>query len=502
MTRFTDKEYRTLLRQDLMTFIERSFRELYLGTEFLPNWHIEVIANALEDCMLGKCRRLIINVPPRSLKSHCASVAFPAWLLGNLPSAQIICASYGQDLADKHARDTRTLMTSDFYLRTFPTRLTSDRPALDELLTTEGGFRFATSVGGSLTGRGGDFLIIDDPSKPEEAISEVRRKTVNEWYDHTLLSRLNNKKTGCIIIITQRLHEDDLVGHVLGSDDWRYLCFPAIAERQERHEIRQFDGRHIHVIRREGEALQPERESLEILDQIRKSIGTYNFAGQYQQRPVPAEGAIVHEDWFMTYKKADLPDKFDYVFQSWDTANKASELSDYSVCTTWGVRAKLYYLLHLLRERLLYPDLKRCVYSQAKEWSANAVVIEDKASGTQLLQDLKREGFTLVKPYSTPADKTMRLVGVSGIFESGCVYLPDQAPWLDAYKHELLTFPAAAHDDQVDSTTGALDWYRSRPRYEYGLIKYFELQDKLATPVQPDASLFLRPRGFGRTAHW
>jgi len=197
-----------------------------------------------------------------------------------------------------------------------------------------------------------------------------------------------------------------------------------------------------------------------------------------------------------------LPDKFDYVFQSWDTANKASELSDYSVCTTWGVRAKLYYLLHLLRERLLYPDLKRCVYSQAKEWSANAVVIEDKASGTQLLQDLKREGFTLVKPYSTPADKTMRLVGVSGIFESGCVYLPDQAPWLDAYKHELLTFPAAAHDDQVDSTTGALDWYRSRPRYEYGLIKYFELQDKLATPVQPDASLFLRPRGFGRTAHW
>jgi hypothetical protein len=177
-----------------------------------------LIASKLEACRRGEITRLIINVPPRSLKSHAAAVAFPAFVLGHNPSAQIICASYGQDLANKHSLDCRTVMTSEWYRGLFPTRLAPHKQSTQEFLTTQNGFRLATSVGGVLTGRGADFIIIDDPLKPDEALSETQRKAVNEWYDHTLYSRMNDKRTGSIIIIMQRLHEDDLVGHVLEQE--------------------------------------------------------------------------------------------------------------------------------------------------------------------------------------------------------------------------------------------------------------------------------------------
>lgn len=184
--KLTTKEYAALLRGDLVGFIERSFRELNPQTEFMPNWHIEVIAEALEDCRLGGTKRLIVNVPPRSLKSHCASVAFPAWLLGHNPSSQILCASYAQDLADKHALDTRSVISSQFYRNIFATRISRLKQAVNEFTTTRGGFRLATSVGGVLTGRGADYIIIDDPLKPEEALSDTQRKSVNDWFQHTL----------------------------------------------------------------------------------------------------------------------------------------------------------------------------------------------------------------------------------------------------------------------------------------------------------------------------
>src|SRR5436305_9730554 len=211
----TPEQYRAVLRNDFCTFAERSFLELNPATDFARNWHIDVIAHELERCRLGETRRLIINLPPRSLKSHCASIAFPAWLMAHNPSAQIICASYAQDLADKHAIDCRALMNSDFYRQIFPTRLSPDKRAVADFLTTARGSRKATSVGGVLTGRGADFIIIDDPLQPDKALSDTRRNNVNDWYDNTLCSRLNHKLTGCIILIMQRLHEDDLVGHVL-----------------------------------------------------------------------------------------------------------------------------------------------------------------------------------------------------------------------------------------------------------------------------------------------
>ena len=230
-------QYGALLRADFGSFAAHCFRELNPRTPFAPSWHHEFIAAKLAAVRAGRVRRLIICVPPRHLKSHLASVAFPAWCLGHDPSAQIVCASYAQDLADKLSRDCRRIVAADWYQRAFPTRLSPQRQAVPEFETTAQGCRLATSVGGVLTGRGADLIIIDDPLKPDEALSQAQRRAANEWFDHTLYSRLNDKRNSAIVLIMHRLHEDDLVGHVLAQEDWEVVRFPAIAEEDERHVI-------------------------------------------------------------------------------------------------------------------------------------------------------------------------------------------------------------------------------------------------------------------------
>src|SRR5438132_6840009 len=237
MNDFSSRELDVILRSDLGYFAERCFYDLNPQAAFLTNWHLEVVAAKLTAVREGKIRRLIINLPPRHLKSLLPSIAFPAWCLGHDPSAQILCVSYAQDLAGKLARDCRSIMMSPWYRRIFPTRLAPHRQAVQEFITTRQGYRLATSNGGVLTGRGADIILIDDPLKPEEALSEARRKATNEWFDHTLYSRLNDKSRGAIVIIMQRLHEDDLVGHVLAQEPWEVLSFPAIAEADEEHRI-------------------------------------------------------------------------------------------------------------------------------------------------------------------------------------------------------------------------------------------------------------------------
>jgi predicted phage terminase large subunit-like protein len=345
----------------------------------------------------------------------------------------------------------------------FRPRLAPQKQSVQEFLTTQNGCRLATSVGGVLTGRGADFIIIDDPLKPDEALSETQRKAVNEWYDHTVYSRLNDKQTGCIIIIIimQRLHKDDLVGHVLEQENWEHVRLPAIAEEEETHVIESFFG--TRTIRRHvGEALHPEREPLPVLEHVRRTIGEYNFAGQYQQQPAPLGGGMVKATWFKTYVPGEEPSSFNMVFQSWDTANKSTELSDFSVCTTWGRNKKLY-LLHVLRKRMDYPDLKRAVRDQAERFRASNILIEDKASGTQLIQELIRDGVPEVTRYEPTMDKVMRLHSVTSTIENGFVLLPTEADWLAVYLHELASFPNGKHDDQADSTSQALDWAKQYP---------------------------------------
>ena len=409
MIDLTPAEYRAACRQDLHTFATRCFMHLHGRAAFRPNWHLEVIAAALQDCLAGKIKRLVINLPPRHLKSLLASIALPAFWLDHRPNAGIITVTYGQALSEKFARDCRSVMTASWHQALFPTRLSNPRANLQELTTTAGGFRLATSVGGVLTGRGADLIVIDDPLKPDEAISETERRSVNEWFDGTLYSRLNDKSVGVIVVIMQRLHEDDLVGHLLRQQGWRVLSFPAIAEVDETHVVETLFGRRTYR-RRAGEALHPQWESLATLETIRQTIGTYNFAGQYQQSPAPAGGGMVRAQWFGRYDPETLDRNFEQVIQSWDTANKASELADYSVCTTWGLKKGHFYLLNVFRKKLGYPDLKRA--------------------------------------------------------------LPTSAPWLADFLHELTVFPNGRHDDQVDSTAQAIAWTKQRSSTT-GMLDYY-----------------------------
>src|SRR5215467_1630694 len=386
-------------------------------------------------------------------------------------------------------------MMSPWYRQLFPTRLAPHRQAVQEFITTRQGYRLATSTGGVLTGRGADIILIDDPLKPEEALSEAQRKAANEWYNSTLYSRLNDKRRGAIVIIMQRLHEDDLVGHVLAQEPWEVLSFPAIAEADEVHRIETIWGSEC-FRRRQGEALHPDREPLETLDGIRRTVGEYNFAGQYQQAPAPLGGGLVKAAWFKRYRENELPERFDRIVQSWDTANKATELSDFSVCTTWGVKDKHVFLIGVFRRRLEYPELKRAVLDQQRQFGANVVLIEDQASGTQLIQDLIADRCHGVTRCKTTGDKTMRMHAQTGLIENGFVHIPETAPWLAEYLHELAVFPNGKHDDQADSTAQFLDWFK-RPFPSQGI---FELHRMNAERRQRPTRSWVRlqaPPGIG-----
>jgi predicted phage terminase large subunit-like protein len=494
----TQREEDAQLRLDFAAFAQRCFRELNPLTEFAMNWHVEIMAAKLTAVFQGRSRRLIINVPPRYLKSLLGSVAFPAWCLGRQPCTQILCVSYAQDLADKLARDCRRIMMCDWYQRAFLARLSPQRQAVPEFETTAQGYRLATSVGGVLTGRGADLIIIDDPLKPEEALSQAQRRAANEWFDHTLYSRLNDKRNGAIVLIMHRLHEDDLVGHVLAQEPWEIVRFPAIAEEDETFVVETVWGRR-HFTRWRGEALHPEREPPEMLEQIRRTIGEYNFAGQYQQAPSPLGGGLVKAAWFRQYTPGELPQCFDRVVQSWDTANKASELSDFSVCTSWGIKDKELYLLDVLRRRLEYPELKRAVREQYERFKPSVVLIEDKASGTQLIQELTREGLFAVTRYKPQFDKVMRMHAQTAMIENGCVRVPDKAPWLAEYLNEMTVFPNGRHDDQVDSTAQMFDWFKEGggPSSNAGIFElYRQRADELRRGQMPGPPVrLLAPRG-------
>ncbi len=442
-------------RSDLATCIHRTYQTVSPGQRYLHNWHLEVIAHRLQQALDGKITRLIITVPPRSLKSICCSVAFPAFILGHQPAARVICASYSSDLAFKHARDCRAVMETQWYRDSFArTRLDRAKNTEQEMTTTRRGFRLATSVGGTLTGRGGNFLILDYIMKADQALSEAHRQTVVEWIVNTAMSRLDDKKTGVIILVMQHLHVDDPVGHLLEQGGWNHLNLPAIAEEDQ-----WFDLGHGHAVgRREGEALHPEREPLETLEQLCRALGSPIFSAQYQQDPMPLEGGLIKWSWFRFYEALPEPHEGDLIVQSWDTAAKGTDVSSYSVCTTWLRRGHDHYLLDVRRLRLEYPALRKLVVEMAEQYDAGAVLIEDKASGTQLIQELPQQGALRIEPIEPEGDKAIRMYGQTAKIEAGHVFLPLSAPWLDEFQRELLPFPNSRYWDQIDSVSQYLGW--------------------------------------------
>jgi len=252
----------------------------------------------------------------------------------------------------------------------------------------------------------------------------------------------------------------------------------AIAEADEVHQIETIWGQQC-FIRRPGEALHPAREPLAVLQNIRRTIVEYNFAGQYQQSPAPLGGGLVKAEWFKRYSETERPARFERIVQSWDTANKATELSDFSVCTTWGVKGKTVYLLGVLRQRLEYPALKRAVREQQNLYGATEILIEDKASGTQLIQELIAEGCHGVTRYQPDCEKIMRMHAQTAMIENGFVYIPQNAPWLAEYLHEMTVFPNGKHDDQVDSTAQFLDWFK-KPFPGQGIFEYYRKEAEAA----------------------
>jgi predicted phage terminase large subunit-like protein len=471
-----------ILRNDFAAFTSRTFRELKAADNFSFNWHIEAVCSKLEAVRRGEIKRLIINLPPRQGKSIIGSVAFPAFVLGHNPKAEILCVSYGQDLADDFADSCRTLISSPFYQAAFKTRLSATRQKIDDYRTTEDGARRSTSLLGGITGRGADLIIIDDPIKADDAQSDARRTTANASFYNTLYSRLNHKETGAIVIIMQRLHMDDLVGYVTQRERWEVLALPAVAEEDERYEIITPYGLRS-IVRREGEAMHPDRESLARLKELRASMSEYVFAAQYQQQPQPAAGFIVKTKWFKYYEPREIPDG-GTLLQSWDTANKDTEGSDFSVCTTWRYVKRHFWLIDVFRDRMEFPELKRKVKELANLFRADVVLIEDRASGTQLIQELRHEGVAVRAAPIQDGSKMTRLNNQTAKFESGFVHLPRHAPWLDSFVLELTTFPNARFDDQVDSAVHALAWDTEQLNSSFeNAMGWLQLQEQAATDV-------------------
>jgi predicted phage terminase large subunit-like protein len=382
--------------------------------------------------------------------------------------------SHSNDLAgDLHGQFRRVLET-DWYQRLFPDTILSKDTAL-EAVTTVGGGRYATSTDGSLTGRGADLIIIDDPHKAEEAHSEKALAQGWEWYSGTLVSRLNDPRTGKIILVMQRLHQDDLAGRLLANGGWTHFNLPALAPYNQSIALGNGGVKHWLC----DEPLEGERCGHEELERKKREIGSVKFNTQYLQQPESKAGNFIQLHWFKRYDKAPVKQAGDRIVQSWDIASGIDEHHDWSVCTTWLVtKQKKYYLLDVFRARLIYPELRRKIRSHALRFAPDVILIEKSGIGESLLGEFANNppgGMVRPIPIVPKGNKTDRLAAQSAKIEAGHVYLPADAPWLGDFIAEFLGFPYVRHDDQIDSLSQFLFWVSSRrddPPLSIGLPVY------------------------------
>lgn len=465
-------------RQNLSYFIERVFKIVNPGTKYVHNWHIDCMAEYLMACQRREVKRLIINIPPRALKSISTNVAWPAFLLGHEPTTRIMSASYSLDLSLKHSVDCRTIMNDPWYKGCFPrTILADDQNEKGKFQTTERGQRFATSVLGTTTGEGGNFLLVDDPHSATQADSDKIRESQIDWYDRAYASRLDDKERDVIVIIMQRLHQKDLTGHLLAEGGWEHLSLPVVFDRPRTISIGNFK-RDINA----GELLHPERYTQDFLDKERRR--SYVFAGQYMQNPVPEGGGLIKNSWFRLWPHdAPLP-KFTYIIQSWDTAFTEKTSGDPSACSTFGVffpeDADMDFvrkygggfavmLIDCFQDYLGFPELRKKVLELYKyvygedEKRVDLILVEKKASGQSIIQELRNANLPVKDFNPGREDKRVRLNSVSHLIENGVLWIPESkrrpgepTSWSLDYINQLCSFPAADHDEYVDCTTQAL----------------------------------------------
>lgn len=440
-------------RRDFRSFAIRAFSILEPGL-IEPARHIDLITHLMTQVYDGDIRRALICIPPRYLKTYLITIAFTAWLLGKNPKYKIICASYSLPLAEKFNTDTLKLMQSAWYQRIFPgTRLNPKKQGKTEFETTAGGYRLATSVGGTLTGRGADIIIIDDPLKAGEAHSPTARQASIDWFNSSVHTRFNHPAKGRLVVVAQRLHAEDLPGHLIEVGGWEQLILPAINPKDQDYGVVAGGTRALFTA---GRILQPSRHDREALEQLRKEMGAHDFEAQFNQCPLPPGGATFRNEWVQRYTQRPKRQQIEAIIQSWDTAYAGNEENSYSVCTTWAKCPDGYYLLDVWRDRPAFPELLNQVYKLQADWKAKMVFVEKKASGISLIDTIKPGPLHWLHNTSPSKPKVERAEQQSVKFERGLVWLPTEAPWLAAYEAELFAFPHCKFDDQVDSTVQLL----------------------------------------------
>jgi predicted phage terminase large subunit-like protein len=446
--------YRAILATDFRAFVDYVFGLLRPGTQFKPNWHIDAMAHKVSQVASGEVKRLIITVPPRNLKSIIASVALPAWYLGHNPSERVVAVSYSAELAKTHSNDFRRVVTDPVYQAVFPKMILS-RETDSEIHTTQRGRRYATSIGGTLTGRGGNLFIIDDPLKPSDAISEVSRQRVIEWFGSTLSTRADDKQNARIMVVMQRIHVEDLVGYLLENEaGYEVLNLPAVAQSTTTYDL---GGGRTHI-REKGDILHPAHEPAEVLRELKKSMGSMLFSAQYQQAPEPPGGKIIKRKMLRYYSAVERRPT-DRLVLSWDIALSEQETADYSACVVLLNRGELYYVIDVIRGKFPFDRLKdKIIEVKERYGQAASLVIEDSGISYGLIQSLREKHINVVD-YKPKGDKQERLISQIDLFMGGSVLLPKDAPWLEAFVAELLSFPGR-HDDQVDALAQGLAWRR------------------------------------------
>ena len=445
-----DSENKEKARDSFIGFVKHAW------PAFIEGRHHKIMADAFDRVARGDLKRLIVNMPPRHTKSEFASYLLPAWFLGNFPDKKIIQTAHTAELSVGFGRKVRNLVDSDDFKKIFSqVSLRSDSKAAGRWSTNKGGEYFAIGVGGAVTGKGADLLIIDDPHSEQEGQSadpSVFDK-VYEWYTSGPRQRL--QPGGAIIVVMTRWHKRDLTGQIVkssvqraGTDEWELIEFPAIMPS--------------------GKSLWPQFWPLEELESLRNELPAPKWNAQYQQNPTSEEGALVKREWWKEWEQ-DTPPPCEFIIQSWDTAFLKTQRSDYSACTTWGVfyhpddngetQANII-LLDALKERLEFPELKKKAYEYYEYWEPDACIVEAKAAGTPLIFELRAMGI-LVSEY-TPSrgnDKIARVNAVADLFASGNVWRPNTR-FAEEVVEEFAAFPAGEHDDLVDSSTQALLRFR------------------------------------------
>jgi len=470
------KLYRLLLERDFGGFVRAAWPILEPSTPLSENWHIDLIAEYLTLVRRREIRRLIINIPPRMMKSLSCTVMFPAWVWTTEPHTRFICSSYADSLSIKHSLDRRTLIGSPWYQALWGNlvKFADDQNAKSEFQNAARGVMIATSTGGSITGKGADFIVVDDPHNPLQALSDAERVTALRHFDYALSTRLDNPTRGAIVVVMQRLNEGDLTGHLLAQQGWEQLSIPAEAERDETWKFP--ISKRVHE-RRAGKSIWPERFPQVELDHFKVRLGSYQYAGQFQQRPSPEEGGILKRSWWKRYDTP--PDSFDQVIQSWDFAFKDSKGSDYVVGQVWGRVGANKYLLDQVRSKLSFTASLAAMRSLSKRWpAATAKIIEDKANGPAIIDALRNELSGIV-PMSPQGSKLARAQAAAPELEAGNYWLP-QTQWAEEFIEECAAFPNAAHDDQVDAWSQAACRFRS---HSSGIADYYRGEAELVAPA-------------------